>query len=86
MALRIETPETLRMIEDLSRRTGRSPEAVVESALREQLDRLQGEESEARQRVEIYALVDEVRALVKESPGPIRDPGDILYGEDGLPA
>lgn len=79
MALQIESPETIRMIEDLSRRTGKSPEAVVESALREQYARLRDEDSEAWQRVEIYALVDELRALVKESPEPIRDPGKLLF-------
>jgi hypothetical protein len=85
MALQIITPEAIRLVEELSRRTGKSAEAVVESALREQFDRLQDEEEEAQRRKEIYALVQEIRALAKEGPGLIRDPGELLFGDDGLP-
>lgn len=85
MVLQIEAPETIRMIEELAQRTGKSAEAVVESALREQFDRLQDEDEEGERRAEIYALVQELRALFKESPGLIRDPGELLYGDDGLP-
>jgi hypothetical protein len=85
MALQTVTPETIRLIEELSLRTGMSDEHVVESALREQFDRLRDEDAEAQRREDIYALVDELRALVKDSPGLLRDPGEVLYGEDGLP-
>lgn len=85
MALQIEAPKTIQLIEELSRLTGKSAEDVVESALREQFDRLQDEDAEAQRRAEIYALVRELQALVKESPGVIQDPGELLYGEDGLP-
>ncbi len=88
MALRIEAPATIRLIEELSRRTGKSAEDVVEDALREQFDRLRSErdeESEAQRRADIYALAFELRALVKETPQRVQDPGDLLYGEDGLP-
>jgi hypothetical protein len=85
MALQIKAPNTIRLIEELARRTGKSAEALVESVLREQLDRLQDEDAEAQRRAEIYALVDEIRALNREKPGLIRDPGELLYGEDGLP-
>jgi hypothetical protein len=85
MALQIKAPETIRLVEELSRRTGKSAEADVESALQEQIDRLREEDAEAQRRAEIYALVHELRALFKETPGLIRDPGELLYGDDGLP-
>jgi hypothetical protein len=85
MALQIKAPQTIRMIEELAQRTGKSAEAVVESALREQFDRLQDEDEEAASRVEIYALVHELAGYFKEAPELVTDPGELLYGEDGLP-
>jgi hypothetical protein len=85
MALQIETPETIRLIEEVSRRTGEQPETAVQVAMQERLARLRTPEEEAQRRAEIYALVHELRSLVKQSPGPIQDPGELLYGDDGLP-
>ena len=85
MALQINAPETIHLVEELSRRTGKSAEAVVESALREQFDRLQDQDAEAQRRAEIYALVHELAAAIKESGVPLEDPDELLYGEDGLP-
>lgn len=85
MALQPVTPETLRLIDEISRRTGKDAAEVVESALREQFERLRDEDAETERRNEIYALVHEIRALVKESPELVQDPGEVLYGEDGLP-
>ena len=85
MALQIEAPETIRLIEELARRTGESAEAVVENALRAEFDRLEESEDEARRRAEIYTLINELGALFRETPDLVTDPGKLLYGEDGLP-
>jgi hypothetical protein len=85
MALQIEAPETIRLVEELSRRTGKSAEIVVENALQAEFDRLQEAEEEAQRRAEIYALVKELGALFRETPDLATDPGELLYGEDGLP-
>jgi hypothetical protein len=42
-------------------------------------------EEEAQRREEIYALVHEMATMIKESGVPLEDPGELLYGEDGLP-
>jgi hypothetical protein len=85
MVVEIKAPKAVWLVEELSRRTGKSADDIVESALQAQFDRLQDEAEEAQRRAEIYALVNELRELVKKSPGLIRDPGEVLYGEDGLP-
>jgi hypothetical protein len=85
MALQIDAPDTIRLIEELARRTGESAETVVEHALRAEFDRLQDSDEEAQRRAEIYALVKELGALFRETPNLITDPGELLYGEDGLP-
>lgn len=85
MALQITAPEAIRLAKELSRRTGKSTDDIVESALREEFNRLQEQDEEAQRRAEIYALVADLRALVKKSRKQIHDPGEVLYGEDGLP-
>lgn len=85
MALQIETPETIRLVEELSRLTGQSAEVVIASAVREQFDRLQDLDSEAQRRAEIYELVRKLAASIKASGVPVPDPGELLYGDDGLP-
>ena len=85
MALQIEAPETIRLIEELIERTGESAETAVAAALRERLDRLRGAEEESRRRPEVYALVNELATIVKESQPIEMDHGVLLYGEDGLP-
>ena len=45
MALQIQRPETLRLVEELARRTGESEESAVEIAVRERLERLQTPEA-----------------------------------------
>ena len=84
MALQIEAPETIRLVEELARRTGEGAETVVQVALREQLARLRTPE-EAEQRARVYALVHNLAAAIKESGVPLEDPDELLYGEDGLP-
>lgn len=85
MALQIEAPETIRLIEDLSRRTGESAETVVQVALRERIARLRTAEDEAERRAKACELVKQLQTAVKESGVPIEDPGELLYGDDGLP-
>lgn len=85
MVLQIEAPETIQLIERLSHMTGESAETTVEIALRERLDRLRSSAEEAQRRSEVYALVKELGALFRETPTLVTDPGELLYGEDGLP-
>jgi hypothetical protein len=85
MALQIQRPETLRLIEELARRTGESEESTVEIAVRERLERLQTPEAREKRRAELQALADSLAARFKASGQPLVDHGDLLYGEDGLP-
>jgi hypothetical protein len=85
MALQIEAPETIRMIEDLARRTGEGAETVVRVAVQERLARLRTPEEEAERRARVYETVRELNAIFKEHPDAITDHGELLYGEDGLP-
>ncbi len=85
MALQIEAPETIRLIEEVARRTGEQPETAIQVAMQERLARLRTPEEEARRRAEAYRLVRELNALFKEHPEAIVDHGELLYGEDGLP-
>ena len=85
MALQIETPETIRLVEELARRTGESPEAAINSAVRERLRRLETPEMREKRRAELQALVDSLAARFKASGQPLIDHGDLLYDEDGLP-
>ena len=62
MALQIEAPETIRVIQELARRTGQSEERVVDVAVRERLARLRTPEEEAERRARVYALVKELQS------------------------
>jgi hypothetical protein len=85
MALQIQKPDTIRLVEELARRTGESTEITVEIAVRERLARLRTPEEEAERRARVYALVHELATMIKESGVPLEDPGELLYGDDGLP-
>ena len=85
MALQIEAPKTIRLIEDLARRTGEDVETVVQVALRERLARLRTPEEEAARRARVYAIVHELAGYAREVPGLVTDHGELLYGDDGLP-
>lgn len=85
MALQLESPETIRLIEEVSRRTGESSETAVAVALQERLARLRTPEEEAERRARVHALVRELQAAFKAHPEAIVDHGELLYGEDGLP-
>jgi hypothetical protein len=85
MALQIKAPETIRLVEELARRTGEGAETVVQVALQERLAHLRTPEEEAERRARVYALVHELAGYFKEAPEMITDHGELLYGEDGLP-
>lgn len=77
--------ETIRLIEDLSLRTGESPEIALQMALQERLARFRTPEEEAERRARIYALVRELQSMFKEHPEAIVDIDELLYDEHGLP-
>ena len=85
MALQIEAPETIRVIQELANRTGQSEERVVDVAVREHLARLRTPEEEAERRAKVYAIVKELQASFKEHPEAAVDLEELLYDEDGLP-
>ena len=85
MALQIENPATIRMIQDLARRTGQSEERAVDTAVRERLARLRTPEEEAERRSRVYAIVQDMQAQFKASGLPLVDHGELLYDENGLP-
>ena len=85
MALQIEAPETIRVIQELARRTGQSEERVVDAAVRERLARLRTPAEEEERRARVYALVRPLQAQFKEHPEAAIDHGELLYDEDGLP-
>jgi hypothetical protein len=85
MVLQLEAPDTIRLVEELSRRTGEDSETVVQVALRERIARLRTPEEEAERRAKVYELVKQLQTAVKESGVPLEDPGELLYGDDGLP-
>lgn len=84
MVLQIEEPKTIRLVEELARRTGENAETVVEVALRERLARLRTPEEEQRRWERLQALADSIASRLPE-PYRSLDHGDWLYGEDGLP-
>jgi hypothetical protein len=85
MALQLEAPETIRLVEELSQLTGESTEFAVEVAVRERIERLQTPNAREIRRAELQALVDSLAARFRASGQPLVDHGELLYGEDGLP-
>ena len=84
MALQLEAPETIRLVEELSQLTGESTEFAVEVAVRERIDRIRSVEARIARAAELQALVDRLASRFEE-PYRSLDPGEWLYGEDGLP-
>lgn len=85
MASQIETPEAMRMIEEIAQRTGETSTEIVETALRERLERVRVVEARLARKAELQALADSLAARFRASGQPLIDHGDLLYGEDGLP-
>jgi hypothetical protein len=92
--LEIVNPRILRLVTEVSERTGETSETVIETALSERLERLQSarplpeEHSDAagQERHErVYALVRDMQRRYKESGVKLPDHADLLYDENGLP-
>lgn len=92
--LKIENPRIIQLVTEVSERTGESSETVIQTALLERLERLEAgqpspeeqlDEAEAARRERVYALVRDMQRRIKETGVEIPDPGEYLYGEDGLP-
>ena len=95
MALQISNPRIIRLVTEVSERTGEDAEAVIETALRERLERLpeasraadeehlDSADVERWERAE--ALVRDMQRRYKESGVKLPDHADLLYDEDGLP-
>ena len=93
--LEIVNPKILRLVTEVSERTGEDVEAVIEIALLERLERLSktpraaGEDhlnadDEARwERVD--ALLRDMQKRYRESGVKLPDHADLLYDENGLP-
>ena len=85
MVLHICKPETIQVIEEISRRTGKSAERVVETDVYEYRARLETPEEKARRWEHVQALADSLAARFEASGAPAIDHGDLLYDENGLP-
>ena len=84
MALQIKAPETIRLVEELARRTGEGAETVVQVALQERLARLRTPEEEAERRAGCMRSYMSLPRTLRNRE-MITDHGELLYGEDGLP-
>ena len=84
MSLNIKSPEAHELARKVADITGESLTAVVKEALRQRLERLRGED--------VPPLADRLLAIGRDCaprlPEPYRsaDHGELLYGDDGLPA
>jgi hypothetical protein len=93
MALQISNPRIIRLVTEVSERTGEDAEAVIETALLERLERLPQEhredqlpmENEAERWVHVDALIRDMQRRYHESGVKLPDHADLLYDEDGLP-
>ena len=73
MALQISNPRIIRLVAEMSERTGEDAEAVIETALLEQLKPLpQAPQATA----EVHQDADDEDGLPRE--------GEIVYGDDGI--
>lgn len=83
MTLRIDAPETMRLLEERSRRTGESPESAVEAALRERLNRLRVADKGAQRWAELHALLNGLASLetfftcAGRGATPVGSPGSL---------
>ena len=92
--LEIVNPTILRLVTEVSERTGESSESVIETALLERLERLKSTQPlpedqrdlDKRERHErVYALVRDMQRRYKEFGVNLPDHADLLYDENGLP-
>jgi len=84
MSLNIKSPEAHELAREVADITGESLTTAVREALRERLERLQGEETPH--------LADRLLTIGRDCAGRLPEPyrsaehGELLYGDDGLPA
>lgn len=84
MSLNIKSPEAHELAREVADLTGESLTTAVTAALRERLERLRSEEG--------AHLADRLLAIGRECAGRLPEPyrsadhGELLYGDDGLPA
>lgn len=92
--LEIVNPAIIRLVTEVSERTGESSETVIETALLERLERLEAaqplpeeqlDDAEAARHERVYALVRDMQRRYKESGVNLPDHADLLYDENGLP-
>ena len=84
MALNIKNEEAHELAARLARLTGRSMTAVVVDALREQLDRVERQQSEIVLVQELMAIGRRCAAHMQQSISAV-DHADLLYDERGMP-
>lgn len=85
MALQIQAPAAIRLVEELSDMTGENVDTAVEIAARERIERLRASDEDAQRRARVYALVERLQTRFRENPEAAVHPEELLYGEDGLP-
>jgi hypothetical protein len=85
MALQIEAPETIRLVEELARRTGEGAETVVQVALQERLARLRTPEEEAERRARVYALVKSFPLRSRNRGYLLKTPMSCSMGKTACP-
>ena len=86
--LEIVNPTILRLVTEVSERTGESSETVIETALLERLARLGASAAttiEATRQERIRAAVRDLQEGFRKYPEARIDHAELLYGEDGLP-
>lgn len=83
MSLNIKNEETHRLARELARITGESMTAAVDEAIRERLERVQGEAKEDLAK-RLTKIAKECGPLWKE-PYRSTDHADLLYDEKGMP-
>lgn len=83
MGMNIKNDETQKLVHELSELTGESLTAAVTEAVRERLERLQGQQGVGL--AERLLRIGKDCAAHLEEPFRSADHGDILYDERGLP-
>jgi antitoxin VapB len=86
MALTIDNPETERLVEELARRTGHTPDDVVATAVREQLEQRKANEQSADP-PDIWEQIREIQDEIAAAPDvDTRSADEIIgYDEYGVP-
>jgi len=92
--LKIENPRIIRLVTEVSKRTGEDTDAVIETALLERLERLPREpqptgedhlDTEVERWERVDALIRDMQRRYQESGVKLPDHADLLYDENGLP-